>query len=93
MATWALGMLFFVVLVGGGDNGGGGVVAVAVDHGDSPGSCGFPAIYTFGDNNSDTGQHQAMFADLDLPNGRTFFGESSGRFCDGRLMIDFIGNI
>lgn len=54
--------------------------------------CKFPAIYNFGDSNSDTGAISAAFASLHPPNGETFFGHPSGRFCDGRLIIDFIGN-
>lgn len=54
-------------------------------------SCNFPAIYNFGDSNSDTGGISAAFASLHPPNGETFFGHPSGRFCDGRLIIDFIG--
>jgi hypothetical protein len=53
--------------------------------------CNFPAIYNFGDSNSDTGGISAAFAALHPPNGETFFGHPSGRYCDGRLIIDFIG--
>ncbi|XP_062162675.1 GDSL esterase/lipase At3g27950-like isoform X1 [Alnus glutinosa] len=52
--------------------------------------CNFPAIYNFGDSNSDTGGISAAFAALHPPNGETFFGHPSGRYCDGRLIIDFI---
>ncbi|KAM5567890.1 GDSL esterase/lipase [Rosa sericea] len=53
-------------------------------------SCYFPAIYNFGDSNSDTGALSAVFYRLPSPYGNTFFGKPSGRFSDGRLMIDFI---
>ncbi|XP_021298979.1 GDSL esterase/lipase At3g27950 [Herrania umbratica] len=53
-------------------------------------SCGFPAIYNFGDSNSDTGGISAAFTELPPPNGETFFGHPAGRACDGRLIIDFI---
>ncbi|XP_010243018.1 PREDICTED: GDSL esterase/lipase At5g14450 isoform X2 [Nelumbo nucifera] len=53
-------------------------------------NCNFPAIYNFGDSNSDTGGRSASFDALPLPFGETFFGKPSGRFCDGRLVIDFI---
>ena len=56
-----------------------------------PGGCHFPAVFNFGDSNSDTGSMSAVFAQLLPPNGRTFFGKPSGRFSDGRLIIDFIG--
>ena len=53
--------------------------------------CDFPAIYNFGDSNSDTGAISAALSEVHIPNGETFFGHPSGRFCDGRLIIDFIG--
>ncbi|XP_031486695.1 GDSL esterase/lipase At1g09390 [Nymphaea colorata] len=50
-----------------------------------------PIIFNFGDSNSDTG---GLLAGLGLavgpPNGRVFFRRSTGRFCDGRLAIDFL---
>lgn len=54
-------------------------------------SCGFPAIYNFGDSNSDTGAISAAISEVPPPNGESFFGHPSGRFSDGRLIIDFIG--
>lgn len=55
------------------------------------GSCRFPAVYNFGDSNSDTGGISAAFNVIESPNGMTFFGHPSGRACDGRLIVDFIG--
>ncbi|CAK9176004.1 unnamed protein product [Ilex paraguariensis] len=52
--------------------------------------CQFPAIYNFGDSNSDTGCVSAAFNWLRSPFGETFFGKPSGRYSDGRLIIDFI---
>ncbi|CAK9169220.1 unnamed protein product [Ilex paraguariensis] len=52
--------------------------------------CGFPAVYNFGDSNSDTGGLSAALDEVPPPNGETFFGKPSGRFCDGRLIIDLI---
>ncbi|GAB4829260.1 hypothetical protein Ancab_018926 [Ancistrocladus abbreviatus] len=52
--------------------------------------CQFPAIYNFGDSNSDTGSVSAAFGRVPYPNGMTFFGKPSGRYSDGRLIIDFI---
>ncbi|XP_043704562.1 GDSL esterase/lipase At5g14450 [Telopea speciosissima] len=52
--------------------------------------CDFPAIYNFGDSNSDTGGISAAFLPDILPYGETFFHKPSGRSCDGRLIIDFI---
>ncbi|KAK6930944.1 GDSL lipase/esterase [Dillenia turbinata] len=56
----------------------------------SSGSCHFPAVFNFGDSNSDTGAVSAAFNRVLSPNGITFFGKPSGRYCDGRLIIDFI---
>ena len=53
--------------------------------------CGFPAIYNFGDSNSDTGGKSAAMWEIVPPNGETFFGKPSGRFCNGRIVLDFIG--
>ncbi|KAB2022980.1 hypothetical protein ERO13_D07G227200v2 [Gossypium hirsutum] len=53
-------------------------------------SCGFPAIYNFGDSNSDTGGISATLNEILPPNGETFFGHPAGRASDGRLIIDFI---
>ncbi|KAM0014827.1 putative alpha-L-fucosidase [Helianthus debilis subsp. tardiflorus] len=55
--------------------------------------CNFPAVFNFGDSNSDTGALVAMFGQAAArpPNGETFFGSPAGRVCDGRLLIDFIG--
>ncbi|XVF57387.1 hypothetical protein PTKIN_Ptkin06aG0201100 [Pterospermum kingtungense] len=51
----------------------------------------YPAVFNFGDSNSDTGELVAALGDfLDLPNGQTYFKTPSGRFCDGRLIIDFL---
>ncbi|KAF8399794.1 hypothetical protein HHK36_015665 [Tetracentron sinense] len=52
--------------------------------------CDFPAIYNFGDSNSDTGGISAAFSPIPPPNGETFFRRPSGRVCDGRLLIDFM---
>ncbi|KAJ8548353.1 hypothetical protein K7X08_030822 [Anisodus acutangulus] len=54
------------------------------------GSCHFPAIFNFGDSNSDTGSVSATFDRIFPPYGDTFFGKPSGRYSDGRLLIDFI---
>lgn len=57
------------------------------------GECQIPAIYNFGDSNSDTGCVSAAFRRVPHPNGISFFGKPSGRYCDGRLIIDFIGEL
>lgn len=53
-------------------------------------TCSFPAIFNFGDSNSDTGGLSAAFGQAPYPNGETFFHTPSGRFSDGRLIVDFI---
>jgi hypothetical protein len=54
----------------------------------------FPAIFNFGDSNSDTGGLAAGFAfPVGPPNGQTYFLKPSGRFSDGRLIIDFLSNV
>ncbi|RZR79888.1 hypothetical protein BHM03_00005740 [Ensete ventricosum] len=55
-------------------------------------ACGSGAVvFNFGDSNSDTGGLTAGLGIL-LPQeeGRVFFRRSSGRLCDGRLVIDFL---
>lgn len=52
--------------------------------------CEFPAIYNFGDSNSDTGGISAAFYPMGSPTGETFFHRPEGRASDGRLIIDFI---
>lgn len=57
----------------------------------SPSTFNYLAVFNFGDSNSDTGGLVAgMGEQLDPPNGQTFFKKPSGRFCDGRLIIDFL---
>uniref|UniRef100_A0A251TWJ2 Putative GDSL-like Lipase/Acylhydrolase superfamily protein n=1 Tax=Helianthus annuus TaxID=4232 RepID=A0A251TWJ2_HELAN len=51
----------------------------------------YPAVFNFGDSNSDTGDLVAGVGEhLDPPNGQTYFKGPSGRFSDGRLIIDFL---
>ncbi|KAK1578667.1 hypothetical protein Q3G72_032158 [Acer saccharum] len=50
----------------------------------------FPAIFNFGDSNSDTGGKSAAFYRLPLPNGDTFFHKPSGRYSDGLVVLDFL---
>ncbi|KAL6994337.1 hypothetical protein U1Q18_012443 [Sarracenia purpurea var. burkii] len=72
-AIWAVGMLFFTAAVGGANGR----------------NCGFPAIFNFGDSNSDTGSGSAAFIELVPPYGMSFRNMSK-RASDGRLIIDFI---
>ncbi|XP_022865027.1 GDSL esterase/lipase At5g14450-like [Olea europaea var. sylvestris] len=52
--------------------------------------CDFPAMYNFGDSNSDTGGASATFGPIPPPYGESFFRRPAGRASDGRLIIDFI---
>ncbi|KAM1187837.1 hypothetical protein ACFX2J_023717 [Malus domestica] len=53
--------------------------------------CSFPAIYNFGDSDSDIGGISATFESIKPHNGEAFFHKPAGRAADGRLVIDFIG--
>lgn len=53
--------------------------------------CEFEAIFNFGDSNSDTGGFWAAFPAQSGPFGMTYFKRPSGRACDGRLILDFLG--
>ncbi|KAL9249277.1 GDSL esterase/lipase-like protein [Drosera capensis] len=55
--------------------------------------CQFPAIYNFGDSNSDTGGISAAFRPIPCAYGATFFGKAARRNSDGRLLIDLIDGI
>ncbi|KAL3500596.1 hypothetical protein ACH5RR_039689 [Cinchona calisaya] len=51
----------------------------------------YPAVFNFGDSNSDTGGYFAGLGHTCRPpNGQTYFKKPSYRFCDGRLIIDFL---
>ncbi|KAE9593668.1 putative alpha-L-fucosidase [Lupinus albus] len=53
----------------------------------------YPTIFNFGDSNSDTGELAAgLGLILTPPNGQNYFKIPSGRFCDGRLIVDFLSN-
>ncbi|KAJ4765859.1 GDSL esterase/lipase [Rhynchospora pubera] len=58
----------------------------------------FNSIFSFGDSCTDTGNANVLakkrswssYTD-NLPYGMTFFRRPSNRFCDGRLIVDFLG--
>ncbi|CAK8572415.1 unnamed protein product [Lathyrus sativus] len=51
----------------------------------------YPAVFNFGDSNSDTGEITAAKGfKLAPPYGQNYFKTLSGRFCDGRLIVDFL---
>ncbi|KAG0472107.1 hypothetical protein HPP92_016653 [Vanilla planifolia] len=52
---------------------------------------GGAVVFNFGDSNSDTGGLSAGLGYIfPLPHGRIFFHRSTGRLCDGRLVLDFL---
>ncbi|CAL4939580.1 unnamed protein product [Urochloa decumbens] len=56
-------------------------------------SCGYTHLFSFGDSISDAGNFVTFFPGAPataLPYGETFFRRPTGRFCDGRLIVDFI---
>ncbi|KAL1826776.1 hypothetical protein ACET3Z_005188 [Daucus carota] len=55
-------------------------------------TCEFPAIFNFGDANSDTGAFATMFTSRPPTFGQSFFGGNAGRPSDGRLIIDFLAS-
>ena len=54
-------------------------------------NCNFPAIFNFGDSNSDTGGLSDMSLKTPTPYGETYFHKPAGWFSDDWLMIDFMG--
>ncbi|KAL7232546.1 hypothetical protein ACSBR2_010538 [Camellia fascicularis] len=82
VAIWGVGMLFFSLMVVGESGGVGGGSGSS-----KRGKCEFPAIFNFGDSNSDTGAGSAAFGEIDEPNGMNFHLRK--RSSDGRLIIDF----
>lgn len=52
----------------------------------------YEAIFNFGDSISDTGNQASFYTPPSNSSyGSTYFKQPSGRFSDGRLIIDFIG--
>ncbi|XP_078151786.1 GDSL esterase/lipase At1g28640-like [Carex rostrata] len=59
------------------------------------GNCCFTRIFCFGDSISDTGNYLNSIGDNydpvgNLPYGETYFNRPTGRYSDGRLILDFI---
>ncbi|KAL6878339.1 hypothetical protein ACP4OV_012509 [Aristida adscensionis] len=66
--------------------------AVASDGAGVGPSC-YTRMFSFGDSLTDTGNVAAVSPNLSvtaLPYGETFFHRATGRFSDGRLIVDFI---
>ncbi|XP_056176586.1 GDSL esterase/lipase At3g27950-like [Syzygium oleosum] len=56
----------------------------------SSSSCNFPAIYDFGDSNSDTGGRSAALTQSPPPYGETNLGHPPKRLSNGHVILDFI---
>uniref|UniRef100_J3LP08 Esterase n=1 Tax=Oryza brachyantha TaxID=4533 RepID=J3LP08_ORYBR len=57
------------------------------------GGSGFTHLFSFGDSITDTGNLVSFVPSSTaarLPYGETFFRRPTGRFCDGRLIVDFL---
>lgn len=59
-------------------------------------NCSFSAVYSFGDSLTDNGNAIAalpeQFIDSESnPNGVNFPHHAADRYCDGRLLVDYIG--
>lgn len=63
----------------------------------TPGLCScYKRIFSFGDSIIDTGNFVHMLDNdqsryNEFPYGMTFFKNATGRFCDGRVLVDFYG--
>ncbi|TVU46913.1 hypothetical protein EJB05_06486, partial [Eragrostis curvula] len=70
-----------------------GAVSADRDQASGGSSACYTRLFSFGDSITDTGNFVSLFPNITIlspPYGETFFGRPSGRFSDGRLIIDFI---
>ncbi|TVU35780.1 hypothetical protein EJB05_17683 [Eragrostis curvula] len=64
----------------------------------APAAACFPRVFSFGDSLADTGNYRFFYvndtreAALRLPYGETYFHRATGRFSNGRLIVDFIAD-
>ncbi|KAL6868115.1 hypothetical protein ACP4OV_014960 [Aristida adscensionis] len=64
----------------------------------APAAACFRRVFSFGDSLTDTGNYRFVYPNdtgepaLRLPYGETFFRRATGRFSDGRLIVDFIAD-
>ncbi|CAO2191248.1 unnamed protein product [Urochloa humidicola] len=73
------------------------VVAAAALAGTAPASACYTRLFSFGDSLADTGNYRFVCDDdsdpvLRLPYGETFFHRATGRFSNGRIVLDFIAD-
>jgi hypothetical protein len=65
--------------------------------GSEPAAACYPRVFNFGDSLADTGNYAFYYGNnsgepaLRPPYGETFFRRATGRFSNGRLVLDFIG--
>lgn len=65
--------------------------------GTEPAAACYPRVFSFGDSLADTGNYGFLYGNnsgepaLRPPYGETFFHRATGRFSNGRLILDFIG--
>jgi len=55
------------------------------------GTCRYTRLFSLGDSLTDTGNFASLSPNrsvLAFPYGETFFRRPTGRFCDGRLIVD-----
>ncbi|XP_006651409.1 sinapine esterase-like [Oryza brachyantha] len=67
--------------------------AAAADSSGDPATGGFTRLFSFGDSITDAGNLVSFVPSSPAaspPYGETFFGRPTGRFCDGRLIVDFL---
>ncbi|GJM93719.1 hypothetical protein PR202_ga10302 [Eleusine coracana subsp. coracana] len=64
--------------------------------GANPSAACYPRVFSFGDSLADTGNYRFVYVNdtsapvLRPPYGETFFHRATGRFSDGRILLDFI---
>ncbi|XP_062209253.1 GDSL esterase/lipase At1g31550-like [Phragmites australis] len=66
---------------------------VAVSAAAPVGASCYTRLFSFGDSITDAGNLASLLPNIFVmapPYGETFFGRPTGRFCDGRLIVDFI---
>jgi len=74
-------------------------VALMVIVGAEPAAACYPRVFSFGDSLTDTGNFRFYYGNssgepaLRPPYGETFFRRATGRFSNGRLVLDFIGKL